>query len=67
MVDGPVGQIRDFIQLVADQIARIPILLEEAAAKGATVQSPMALDLTLHVKLDANNQEELQAALGRLR
>jgi hypothetical protein len=33
MVDGPVRQIRDFIQLVADQIARIPLLEEEANDK----------------------------------
>jgi hypothetical protein len=67
MVDGPVGQIREFIQLVADQIAQVPVLLQEAKAKGATKESPMALDLTLHVELDADNQTQLHAALARLR
>lgn len=63
MVDGPVRQIRDFIQLAADQIARIPVLAEEAKAKGATKESPMTLDLTLHVELDQENQESLHAVL----
>jgi hypothetical protein len=67
MADGPVGQIREFIQTVADQIARVPVLLQEAAAKGATTDSPMALDLILHVELDPDNQRDLQAALDRLR
>jgi hypothetical protein len=66
-VDGPVRQIHEFIQLAADQIARIPILVEEARAKGATKESPMALNLTLHVELDEENQEKLHAALDRLR
>ncbi|HEY5053944.1 MAG TPA: toll/interleukin-1 receptor domain-containing protein [Solirubrobacterales bacterium] len=66
LVNGPVRQIRDFIQLVADQIARIPVLLKEAEAKGATTESPMSLELVLHVELDGNVEEELHEALGRL-
>ncbi len=67
MVDDPIRQIREFIQLAADQIARIPLFVEEARAKGATKESPMAVDLTLHVELDKENQEKLQVALSRLR
>jgi hypothetical protein len=67
MADGPIRQIREFIQLVADQIARIPVLLKEAEAQGATSESPMALTLTLHVALDEENQKELHAAVDRLR
>lgn len=67
MADGPVRQIHDFVQLVADQIARIPILEEEAAEKGATHDSPTILTLTLSLSLDEGSQEELHAAIARAR
>lgn len=67
MVDRPLAKIRDFIQLVADQIARIPLHVEEAKAKGATTESPMALDLALHLELDPENQKSLLDTLARMR
>jgi hypothetical protein len=67
MADGPIRQIREFVQDVADQIARIPFLIEEAAAGGATKDSPMVLTLTLNLSLDESNQEALHAALERMR
>lgn len=67
MADGPIQQIREFIQLVADQVARIPVLLQEAETKGATIEAPMELELTLHVELDPENQAQLLAALDGLR
>ena len=67
MADGPVRQIHDFVQLVADQIARIPILEEEAAEKGATRDSPTILTLTLSLSLEEGSQEELHAAIARAR
>jgi hypothetical protein len=67
MADGPVRQTRDFIQRAADQIARIPVLIEEAKAKGATTESPMEVELVLHVELDPENQEQLHAAIARKR
>lgn len=51
MADGPVRQTRDFIQRSADQIARIPLLIEEARCEGATTESPMEVELVLHVEL----------------
>lgn len=65
MADGPVRQTRDFIQRAADQIARIPLLIEEAEGKGATTESPMEVELVLHVELDPDNQKQLQAAIAR--
>ena len=65
MADGPVRQTRDFIQRAADQIARIPLLIEEAEGKGATTESPMEVELVLHVALDPENQKQLQAAIDR--
>jgi len=67
MANGPVRQTRDFIQQSADQIARIPVLIEEAKSKGATTESPMEVELTLHVALDPENQRQLQAAIARHR
>jgi hypothetical protein len=67
MADGPVRQIREFVQAVADQIAQIPVLTEKAAAEGATKESPMILTLTLSLTLDESNQEALHAALERMR
>jgi hypothetical protein len=67
MADGPVRQIRDFIQTVADQIARIPALTKQAVEEGASKQSPMIVDLTLQLSLDDDNQEQLYAELERLR
>jgi hypothetical protein len=66
MVDGPVTQIRDFTQYVADEIARIPILSKEAEAGGATVDSPMTVTLTLTLALDDGLQRELKAEFARL-
>jgi hypothetical protein len=66
MADGPIRQIRDFIQLAVDQIAQIPVLLERAAAEGATKESPMMITLTLHLDLDEDNQTALYAALERM-
>jgi len=65
MADGPIKQIHDFIQLVADSIARIPILEEEAADGGATKESPNVLTLTLSLALDEGVQGELHAAINR--
>jgi hypothetical protein len=65
MADGPVRQTRDFIQRSADQIARIPLLIDEAKSKGATTESPMEVELILHVELDPENQEQLQAAIAQ--
>lgn len=65
MADGPVRQTRDFIQRAADQIARIPLLIEEANSKGATTESPMEVELVLHVELDPENQRQLQAAIAQ--
>jgi hypothetical protein len=67
MAEGPVRQIRDFTQTVADQIARIPALKKQAKEQGASKQEPMVVELTLHLSLDQQNQEELYAELGRLR
>jgi TIR domain len=67
MADGPVRQIHDFIQLVADQIARIPVLEKAAAEEGATEESPAVLTLSLTLSLDEGVQEELHAALARAR
>lgn len=67
MADGPVRQTRDFIQRSADQIARIPILREEAKSKGATTESPMEVELVLHVELDPENQKQFHAAIARRR
>jgi TIR domain len=66
MVDGPVRQIHDFVQQVADEIARIPILTDEAEKSGATEDNPMTLTLTLTLSVDEGVQEKLQAALRRL-
>jgi hypothetical protein len=65
MVDGPIRQMREFIQTVGDQIARLPILIEEAEAEGATEEAPMTLTLSLTLSLDEDVQEELDAAYGR--
>jgi hypothetical protein len=67
MADGPIRQTRDFIQRAADQIARIPTLIEEAKSQGATTDSPMEVELILHVELDAENQKQLHAAIDRRR
>lgn len=67
MVDGPARQIRDFTQYVADQIARLPLLLKEAEESGATVESPMTLTLTLSLTIDEQVQNELDSAFDRLR
>jgi len=67
MVDGPVRQIREFSQNVADQIARLPIMLEEAEEKGATTDSPMTLTLTLSLSLDQGDQAKLDAEFERLK
>jgi hypothetical protein len=67
MADGPVRQIREFIQLVAAQIAQIPLLMEQARNAGATVESPKVLELTMELELDPANQEKLYAELDRLR
>jgi TIR domain len=66
MVDGPIRQIRDFIQEVSDQIARLPALEKEAEEKGATEEAPMALTLTLSLSIDDDVQDELDAALRRI-
>jgi hypothetical protein len=66
MADGPIRQIREFIQIAADQIARIPALVKQAAAEGATEQSPMTVDLTLQLELDQENQSKLHAVLQHL-
>ena len=66
MVDGPVRQIHDFVQQVADQIARIPVLIEEAESEGATEENPMTLTLTLSLSIDDGVQEQLQAALRQI-
>jgi hypothetical protein len=65
MVDGPVRQVREFVQLVADEIARIPVVEQEAAEQGVTTESPMTLTLALRLSLDDGVQEEFQAAIQR--
>jgi hypothetical protein len=65
MVDGPIRQIREFIQTVGDQIARLPILLAEAEAQGATEEAPLTLTLSLTLSLDDDVEEELDAAFRR--
>lgn len=67
MVDGPVRQVRDFTQQVADEIARIPILLQEAEDAGATTDEPMAVRLTLNLSIEDAVEEELEAEFDRLR
>lgn len=67
LVDGPVRQIRDFAQFVGDQIARVPFLLQEAEQRGATVESPMTLTLTLSLSVDKQVSDELESAFVRLR
>ncbi len=67
MADGPVRQIRDFIQLVADQIARLPLLLREAEETGATEKSPMILRLSLKLDVDPAVQKEFYAELERMK
>lgn len=67
IVDGPVRQIHDFVQQVADEIARLPILLEEANKQGATVDNPFTLTLALTLSVDDGVMDELQAAMNRLR
>jgi TIR domain len=66
MADGPVRQIREFVQIAADQIAQIPVLIERATAEGATRESPMTITLTLHLALDEDNQRALHAELERI-
>jgi TIR domain len=66
IVDAPIHQIREFIQTASDQIARIPILEEEAKAKGATKEAPMILTLTLALSLDQDLQKEFQTAFTRV-
>ncbi|HEU5105493.1 MAG TPA: toll/interleukin-1 receptor domain-containing protein [Solirubrobacterales bacterium] len=67
MAEGPIRQIRDFVQTVSDQIARIPALIKLAAEQGASKQDPMIVELTLNLSLDKANQEELFAEIARLR
>jgi hypothetical protein len=67
MADGPVGQIRDFIKLVGDQIARIPLATEQAKSTGATAESPMIIELSLTLEVDPVNQENWYAELERLK
>ena len=66
MADGPIRQVHSFIQLVADSIARIPTLEEEAAHMGATRESPNILTLTLSLAIDEDIQDELYAAIARV-
>jgi hypothetical protein len=66
MVDGPIRQIHGFVQQVADEIARIPVLTEEAEKKGATKENPMTLTLALSLSVDDDVQDELHAALRRI-
>jgi hypothetical protein len=66
MTEGPVEQIRDFIQLVADRVARIPILTEQAKKEGATAEAPMEIELALVLEIDSENQKQLDAEIARL-
>lgn len=61
MMDGPILQIREFIQRVADEIARIEI---ESAR--ATEQSPVEIHLTLTIALEDGLEEELDAAFDAM-
>lgn len=66
MVDGPIRQIREFVRLVADQIAQIPLLEEEAREQGATTDSPKTLTLALSLSIDDGVGDEFQAAIKRV-
>lgn len=57
MVDGPLRQIREFIQAVADQVARVEILLEEA-----TESDPNEVSFTLDLSPDGDLLKEIQEA-----
>jgi hypothetical protein len=61
MLDGPIVQIREFIQLVADEIARIEITVAEA-----NEGSPKEIHLTLKIDLEDGLNEEIDAALKKL-
>ena len=60
LADGPVRQVRDFIQEMADQTTRLPIL----AMNGT--ENPVVVKFTLTLSLDDGLEEELTAALARL-
>lgn len=61
MLDGPVIQIRDFIQMVADEIAEI-----EIKSATATEESPLIIHLTLTLELEDGLEDELDAAFEAL-
>ena len=61
MLDEPIVQIREFIQNVADEIARIEITVAEAS-----VESPREVRLTLTITLEDGLDEEIDTALQKL-
>lgn len=61
LADGPVRQVHDFIQEMADQTTRLPIL-----AMNGTEEDPVVVKFTLTLSLDDGLEEELTAALARL-
>lgn len=62
LVDGPLHQIRDFIQLFADEVAQIEIRVAEAEK----ADRPVEIRMTLTLALEEGLEEELSAALENL-
>ena len=61
LADGPVRQVRDFIQEMADQTTRLPIL-----ALDGTEENPVVVKFTLTLSLEEGLEEEIPVALARL-
>jgi hypothetical protein len=61
LADGPVRQVRDFIQEIADQTTRLPIL-----ALDGTEENPVVVKFTLTLSLEEGLEEEIPAALARV-
>lgn len=62
LADGPVRQMRSFVQEIADQTARLPAL-----AEGSTEENPATVHFELTLSLEDGVEDELLAALDRLR
>lgn len=61
LANGPVRQVRDFIQEMADQTTRLPIL-----ALDGTEENPVVVKFTLTLSLEEGIEEEIPAALAKL-
>jgi hypothetical protein len=62
LANGPVRQIRDFIQEVADKTTRLPIL-----AMNGTEENPAVVEFKLTLSLEDGLEDQLTAALEKLR